>query len=116
MYGETTIDNNTATYGNGGGIYLYQSVLEIKGNSTISHNNAVRGGGIHASSSSISVYQPGTLELIKNIAKTNGGGMYLEVNPRLHLLKSDYKYTPWSNEDKKLLIFTGNHANYGGAV
>ena len=108
MYGETTITNNTATNGNGGGICLHQSVLEIKENSTVSHNHAVRGGGIHVSSSSISVQQQSTLQLVNNTAETNGGGMYLEINPRLYLLNTEYA----SNK----MIFTGNHANYGGAV
>ena len=61
MYGESTVANNMATNTSGGGIYLQQGVLEIKGNCSVSHNHAVREGAIHASSSSISVYQQGTL-------------------------------------------------------
>ena len=75
MYGETTIAYNTATNSNGGGIYLHQSDFEIKGSTNISHNHAMSGGGIHASSSSISVYQQGTLQLINNNATENGSGM-----------------------------------------
>ena len=63
MYGETTIANNTATESSGGGISLKQSDLEIKGKCTISSNNAMRGGGINATSSTIAVYQPWTLQL-----------------------------------------------------
>ena len=75
----------------------------------------MRGGGIHASSSSISVYQHGTPQLINNTAQTDGGGMYLQVNPRLYLLKSEPTF--FCYEDKKIIMmFTGNHANYGGAV
>ena len=109
MHGELTIANNTATNSSGGGISLYQSYLQIRGNCRVSSNYAVRGGGIHATSSTVSVYQPGTLRFINNIA-VNGSGMYLEVNPKLYILKS----VPSFNE--KLLIFTGNHAEYGGAV
>ena len=111
IYGETTIANNTATNSNGGGISLYQSDLEIKGNCIISHNHAMRGGGIHATSSTVAVYQPTTLQFINNRAE-NGSGLYLEVNPKLYILKSQPSY----NDDEHLLIFSGNHANYRGAV
>ena len=111
IYGETTIANNKATNSNGGGISLYQSDLEIKGNCNISHNYAPRGGGIHATSSTVAVYQPTTLQFINNRAE-NGSGLYLEVNPKLYVLKSGSSY----NDDAYLLLFSGNHANYGGAV
>ena len=111
IYGETIIANNTATNSNGGGISLYQSDLEIKGNCIISDNHAMRGGGIHATSSTIAVHQPTTLQFINNRAE-NGSGLYLEVNPKLYILKSRRSY----NDDEHLLVFRGNHANYGGAV
>ena len=111
IYGETTIANNTATNSNGGGISLYQSDLEIKGNCIISDNHAMRGGGIHATSSTVAVYQPTTLQFINNRAE-NGSGLYLEVNPKLYILKSRPSYY----HDEHLLIFSGNHASYGGAV
>ena len=60
MYGNTTIANNnltTITNSSGGGISLKLSRLEIKGNCTLFNNSALRGGGIHATSSTISVYQ-----------------------------------------------------------
>ena len=82
MYGETTIANNNLTTianSRGGGISLKLSHLEIKGNCTLINNSAMRGGGIHATSSTISVYQPATLKIINNNAEL-GGGMYLEVN------------------------------------
>ena len=68
VYGETTIANNMAN-SSGGGISLKQSRLEIKGMCQFVNNVAVRGGGIHASSSTIAVYQPGTLQVINNSAK-----------------------------------------------
>ena len=111
IYGETTIANNTATNSNGGGISLYQSDLEIKGNCIISDNHAMRGGGIHATSSTVAVYQPTTLQFINNRAE-NGSGLYLEVNPKLYILKSQRSY----NDDEYSLIFSGNHANYSGTV
>ena len=77
--GETTIANNRAN-SSGGGISLKQSRLEIKGVCQFVNNVAVRGGGIHASSSTIAVFQPGTLHVTNNSAEL-GGGLYLEVNP-----------------------------------
>ena len=114
IYGETTIANNNATDSNGGGISLYQSDLEIKGNCIISDNHAMRGGGIHATSSTIAVYQPTTLQFINNRAE-NGSGLYLEVNPKLYILKSQSTRQSFT-DDEYLLIFSGNHANYEGAL
>ena len=112
IHGETTIANNKATNSNGGGISLYQSDLDIKGNCNISHNHAMRGGGIHATSSTVAVYRPTILQFINNRAE-NGSGLYLEVNPKLYVLSS----SPSSSSDNEyLLIFSGNHASYGGAV
>ena len=114
VHGTTTVANNTATKRNGGGVSLQQSNLEVKGSCTISDNYAVRGGGVHARGSTITVYQQGTLQFINNNAE-NGSGLYLEVNPKLYLLKSKTEDT---NEDHRntLISFTGNHASYGGAV
>ena len=113
MYGETTIANNSLTAfanNSGGGISLKQSHLEIKGKCTIFNNSAMRGGGIHATSSTISIYQPAILQIINNNANL-GGGMYLEVNSNLYVLIKDAYIA-----DKIYLKVTGNHAKYGGAV
>ena len=109
LYGTTTIANNTATDSSGGGVSLQQSNLDIKGSCTISDNYAMRGGGVHAKSSTITVHQQGgTLQFTNNRAE-NGSGLYLEVNSKLYILK-EYE------SERNLLIFTGNHGNYGGAV
>ena len=111
IYGETTIANNMAN-SSGGGISLKQSRLEIKGMCQFVNNVAVRGGGIHASSSTIAVFQPGTLQVTNNSAEL-GGGIYLEVNPKLYILKNTLKnFYGFSY----LMTLTGNHANYGGAL
>ena len=109
VYGETTIAKNTATVSSGGGISLHQSDLEVRGNCIISDNDAVRGGGIHATSSTIAVYKPGTLQFINNRAK-NGSGLYLELNAKFYLLT--LRFTIISEN----LLFQANHANYGGAI
>ena len=109
-YGTTTIANNTATDSSGGGVSLQQSNLDIRGSCSISDNYAMRGGGVHAKSSTITVYQQGgTLQFTNNSAE-NGGGLYLELNPKLYTLKDD------DESRRNLLIFTSNHGNYGGAV
>ena len=117
IYGETTIANNMAN-SSGGGISLKQSRLEIKGMCQFVNNVAVRGGGIHASSSTTAVFQPGTLQVTNNSAKF-GGGIYLEVNPNLYILKNTAEYRSRYSEFYEvsyLMNFTGNHANYGGAL
>ena len=101
----TAIDNSI-----GGGISLRRSRLEIRGKCNLVNNSAVRGGGIHATSSIIAVYQPGTLQLINNYAEF-GGGMYLEINSKLYVLKH---ITAISRI--YLLNFTVNHTSYGGAM
>ena len=107
MYGKITlIAKNTATVSSGGGISLQQSDLDVRGNCIIFGNVAVRGGGIHATSSTITVYQSRTLQFINNRAK-NGSGLYLESNAKLHVLHK-LKYN--------LILFRANHANYGGAI
>ena len=116
MYGEATITNNNITTianSSGGGISLKQSHLEIRKKCNLVNNSAVRGGGIHATSSTIAVYQTGTLHLINNNAGY-GGGMYLEVNSKLYILKTEPEFS--YNVRFYILNFTGNHANYGGAV
>ena len=111
LYGTTIIANNTATDSSGGGVSLQQSDLDIKGSCSISNNYAMRGGGVHAKSSTITIHQPkGTLQFTNNRAE-NGGGLYLDVNPKLYILKTD-----GDTSGTNLLIFTGNHGNYGGAV
>ena len=109
MYGEITIANNTATVSSGGGISLQQSDLEVRGNCIISGNDAVRGGGIHATSSTVAVYHPWTLQFINNRAE-NGSGLYLEINAKLYVLKHR------STSRSEHLLFRANHANYGGAI
>ena len=110
LYGTTIIANNIATDISGGGVSLEQSDIDIRGSCSISNNYALRGGGVHARSSTITVHQQGgNLQFTNNRAE-NGGGLYLEVNPKLYILKR------FRNNFNIMLIFTGNHGNYGGAV
>ena len=117
---QTTIANNGATEG-GGGIYLYHSEINCQDGCTLEllNNSAVeRGGGIHAISSSVKVYTGEThtstsvVCFSENSAK-KGGGLCLEVNAKLYVLKP-YSYS--SDDSLYALQFTSNTADYGGAV
>ena len=138
--GNVTMAHNTAT-GNGGGIYLLNSELScqfIKNMSTLTlfNNTAVqKGGGLHAISSSLKVaytileyntenvyyYNMGArVNFTKNAARF-GGGLSLEANAKLYILKVPVAIeTPGSviydNIDANATIFMGNNAEYGGAV
>ena len=115
--GDATIAHNRAT-ANGGGVYLSFSELNCQQKSTFQLlNNTVenKGGGLHAISSSIRAtsrwnqYFGPKIHFTNNTAK-KGGGLSLEANAKLYILKyEDYVYT-------ESAIFTGNSADYGGAV
>ncbi len=118
IHGDIMVANNTAM-GNGGGMYLRQSVLTCQRNSTLTltgNKAAKKGGGIHAVGSSIKIN--GTLverndtplQFIGNDAK-NGGGLHLEMDAKLYILKSK-PYT----ENYTIVLFTENSADHGGAV
>ena len=112
--GDVTTAHNTAT-GNGEGVYLSFSELNCQQKSTFGlFNNAAvnKGGGLHAISSSIratSIYTGAKINFTKNTAKF-GGGLSLEANAKLYILK----YDEHINTDTA--IFTANSADYGGAV
>ena len=132
LNGETTIANNTAN-DTGGGVYLDTSELQCQSNSslTISRNIAnKKGGGVHAISSSINVignftYERstdkynnsttykyiGSILYVSDNEAEKGGGLYLEMNSKLYVLK----FTP-HNEPFSIVTFSGNSADYGGAV
>ena len=118
IHGETIVANNIATDSTGGGISLQQSDLEIKESTTISGNDAVRGGGIHATSSNIVLhqspdyyYQPRILKFNNNRAE-NGSGLYLESGAKLYV----FKLTATFKSEHLLILFQDNHASYGGAI
>ena len=121
--GELVVINNTALE-NGGGIYLYRSDFNCRINSgidIIGNIAGTEGGGIHAISSTIKVTYVrdsysgrSSLNFIGNAA-TNGGGVYLEANAKLLVLKEG------SNRDNlthnSSIFFRNNKANEsGGAI
>ena len=129
--GEMTIAYNMAK-NTGGGVYLDTSEIQCQSNSSlnISSNTATeKGGGVHAISSSINVignftycntstddnnmqYEyDGSLLYFSDNEAHKGGGLCLEMNSKMQILK----YTP-HNEPFSIVTFSGNSADYGGAV
>ena len=120
--GYVTIAHNTAT-GNGGGVYLSNSELNCQQNSVIVlriNTASHKGGGLYAISSSIKAasylafprYTGARINIIRNEAE-RGGGLSLEANAKLYILKYDYYY---DNYDANTTTFTANSADYGGAI
>ena len=122
--GNVTIAHNAATK-NGGGVYLLTSELncERMSNCVLFNNSAVlKGGGLHAISSSVKAtsalirahYTGTRINFTKNVAK-RGGGLSLEGNAKLYVLKYNKIYNS-EDYDANTTLFTANKADYGGAV
>jgi hypothetical protein len=127
--GNITIAHNVANR-NGGGVYLMDSELNCQNVSTFAllHNTAAhKGGGLHAISSSIKAMSlltipqldTATVYFANNIAQ-KGGGLSLEANAKLYVLKYHYgdiaegRVTLYPKANA--IIFSANSAEYGGAV
>ena len=128
--GDVTIAHNTAT-GNGGGVYLSTSELNCQESILLLWNNTAshRGGGLHAISSSIKAVSSNSefewLQFVYNGARINitgnaaerGGGLSLEANAKLYILKYEYYLDYYDdNFNFNTTIFTANSADYGGAI
>ena len=121
--GTVTIANNTATEA-GGGIYLYHSELTCWKSSALSiwNNNAIeKGGGINAIGSVIKVKHPliyqtfSSLHFDSNQAMI-GGGLCLELDTKIYILKSKINISKPMIGHQKLVSFSLNSAQYGGAI
>ena len=101
----------------GGGIYAYQSDIEFKPEqkqrSEITKNTASNGGAICAIASNIHISNT-YMEVNSNIAKVNGGAIYLEQNSKIYVQK--YEPESRNTEVKVRLDFTSNSAEKGGAI
>ena len=98
--GDVTIAHNTAT-GNGGGVYLSNSELNCQQESALVLLNNIashKGGGLHAIGSSIKaasstdnnnviIFYTGTRISITGNTAERGGGLSLEANTKLYILK-----------------------------
>ena len=127
--GDVTIAHNTAT-GNGGGVYFSTSELNCQQESTLvllNNTASHKGGGLHTISSSIRaaaalsyiypqyVFTGARINITGNTAE-RGGGLSLEANAKLYILKYDYISIYDYNTDFNTTTFTANSADYGGAI
>ena len=129
--GHVQITDNVATR-SGGGIYLSNSEINCQRRSVLVHDNNTAtqlGGGIHAISSSIIIssafiaeyfptyykYPETRLYFGNNVAE-KGGGLSLESNTRLYILKRETIESDTKYGDSNIVIFSENSADYGGAV
>ena len=119
VYDEVIVNNNTSN-DSGGGMYLYRSRLNCQSNCTLKfagNNAAVKGGGIHAVNSIITIFaerdsqDSSSVHFIENNAYM-GGGIYLELSAELQLIKSG----PYYIHTMHNLYFNSNTADYGGAL
>ena len=121
--GELVVANNSAL-DNGGGIYLYRSDFNCRIGSAIEiiDNSArIEGGGIHAISSAIKITyvrdsstKRASLNFTGNRA-CNGGGVYLEANAKLMVLKEGTNRRNLTHSSS--IFFRNNIAKEcGGAV
>ena len=109
-------DNHATDFG--GGIYAYQSDIEFNPEQTqrseITKNTASNGGAICAIASNILISNT-YMDVSSNIAKVNGGAIYLEQNSKIYVKK----YVPediLNTEQQVRLYFTSNFAEKGGAI
>ena len=104
MHRITEVRRNSA-FGSGGGLYVIDSKLSMRGNSSyVSENGAMEaGGGLHAANSSITV--TGSVYLTHNVAK-NGGGVSLKRYTKLY-----------GSDPGDVFNFVSNRArSHGGAL
>ena len=101
----------------GGVIYAYQSDIEFKPEQNqrleITKNTAYNGGAVCAIASNIHISNT-YMDVDSNIAKVNGGAIYLEQNSKIYVQKhepEDHVTVP-----KVSLDFTSNSAKKGGAI
>ena len=120
IYDKTTVANNVASFA-GGGFYLYQSELNCWGNGTltiVSNRAGVKGGGIHAISSTIKLnlehaFVKSSINFIENSAQ-KGGGLCLETESKLYVQK---RFLNKQGGTMYNIHFINNSAMwYGGAI
>ena len=121
-----TVANNTARH-NGGGFYLDQSTISCPKNMyslQLMGNHAHYGaGGIYAVSSTIELVdnrdanRPLPLLLLHGNSAQVGGGLVMEVNSKLYILKDGFETNETANFCHIYsVMFSNNVADYGGAI
>ena len=116
MYHSIELTDNHAT-DFGGGIYAYRSDIQFKPEqnqrSEITKNTASNGGAVCAIASNIHISNT-YMEVSSNIAKVNGGAIYLEQNSKIYVQKHELEIR--NTELKVRMDFTSNSAENGGAI
>ena len=107
-------DNHATDFG--GGIYAYRSDIEFKPEqkqrSDNTKNTASNGGAVCAISSNVHISYT-DMDFNSNIAKVNGGAIYLEQNSKIYV----QKHEPEDRDILKVMLdFTSNSAEKGGAI
>ena len=123
VHGTVTIANNTATDA-GGGIYLYHSELICWKNSALNIiKNAARekGGGISATGSVIKLKSSQTNQsfsslLFNSNVATRGGGLFFKMDSKVYIFKSKINTSKSMTAHQRLVYFSLNSAQYGGAI
>jgi len=115
MHGDTTFECNTAT-SLGGAIYGSQTTFNVVGKVNITGNIAYeKGGGMYAADTKTNLLARGSfLQYQANLAK-RGGGVCFEEYSKLYIVKHQAEYLQGS-EGGPRVEFTGNSADYGGAM
>ena len=106
-------DNEAKMFG--GGIYAYQSVIEFvsEGKGFILNNHASKnGGGMFVVASNIKLARS-RVAIGSNSAQLRGGGLYLQDNSKIYLLKTQADQKKQNVLDVSLTV-TSNSAKYGG--
>ena len=108
-------DNEAKMFG--GGIYAYQSVIEFvsEGKGIILNNHAGKnGGGMFVVASNIKLARS-RVAIGSNSAQLRGGGLYLQDNSKIYLLKTQADQERQDVLDVSLAV-TSNSAKYGGGI
>ena len=125
IHGNVVLSNNVVTEA-GGGIYLYHSELTCWKSSALNIRNNMateKGGGINAIGSVIKVKNPllsqtfSSLHIDSNKAMI-GGGIFLEMDTKIYILKSIFKVntSKLMTGHQRIISFSLNSAQYGGAI
>ncbi len=91
--------NEGGKFDAGGGLYLYQSVITLSGNTVLS-NTAAEGGGLYFQNSSGAVL---TANIISENVATWGGGLYFRDSPSATLTANTVSENKWPEPDGRAI-------------
>ena len=106
----------------GGGIYAYKSVIDFthkrgpRESFIIDNFAGQNGGGVHAIASTFKLTKTSYVTIGSNIALHSGGGLFLQENSQIYLIKKIPKTGEIFYSDQVRLEVTNNSATYGGGI